>query len=83
VARRKRASKARIQAPSMAQALALRGENRAELTARFGSEAMALAVWKIYREKMLQTGFEEPPLPPYWDDARTRAERRKDVERDG
>jgi hypothetical protein len=75
--KRKRVSKARIQQPSMAQSLLLRGGNRAELIEAFGSEEMVLAMWRAYRSSMLQSGYEEPALPPYWDHPKTMVERRK------
>jgi hypothetical protein len=75
--KRKRASKARVQVPSLGQSLSLRGGNRAELVVRFGSEEMALAMWRAYRTMMLQTGYEEPALPPYWNHPLTIVERRR------
>lgn len=63
--RRRRASKARIQ-PTLQDILALRGGTRRELVARFGSEEMALAFWRVHRADMLTRGHEVPELPPRW-----------------
>jgi hypothetical protein len=63
--RRTRASKARIQV-TLQDVLFLRGRPRDDLVRHYGSEAMALAYWKVWREQMLARGVEERPLPWRW-----------------